>query len=227
MRIGKLLVPTVLVFGAAGVVLGQGPLYDKVIVDLPYSVTIQDKTLTPGEYIIQQNPSEGQNRVVSIYSQDSNRFETFALTIPTLSNRTPNDTSVVLHRFGNEYYFDKIWVQGKNYGYEFPLPDAVKARQRERAQSVTVAANYESAPVQEEQQIAQAAPPPPPIEEPAPAPAPAPEVSAAPEPAPAPEPEPAPVAPAPVEMPRTNANWLVLLLGGSLMTGAGYLFRRS
>jgi cell division protein FtsN len=204
-------------------------MYDKVIVDLPYSVTIQDKTLTPGEYVIRQSPSEGQNRVVMIFSQDGTQLETTALTIPTLSNRTPDDTSVVLHHFGNDYYFDKIWVQGKNYGYEFPLPDAVKARQRERAQSVTVAASYEAVPAKEEpQQVAQAAPPPPPpaVQEEQPAPAPAPEAA----PAPAPAPEPAPVAEAPaapVEMPHTNANWLALILSGGMLTGAGLLFRRS
>jgi len=114
--------------------VAQGPLYDRVIVNLPYTVTIGDRTLAPGEYVIQQNRSEGGGqRVLLIYSDQGMKFETSAMTIPTLDNRTPEDTKVVLHHYGPDYYFDKIWIQGKNYGYEFPLPDSVKARQRERS----------------------------------------------------------------------------------------------
>ena len=121
----------------------QGPLYDRVNVNLPYSVTIGDRTLQPGDYTIQQLRDQGGgSRVLLIYSDSGMKFETSAMTIPALENRTQEDTRVMLHHFGNDYYFDKIWIQGKDYGYEFPLPDAVKSRERERAQAVSVAANY-------------------------------------------------------------------------------------
>jgi LPXTG-motif cell wall-anchored protein len=135
-------------------VTAQGPLYDTVNVTFPYTVTIGERTLQPGDYIIRQLPSAGDSPVLLIYSDGGMKFETSAMTIPTLDNRTPSDTTVVLHRYGNDYYFDKIWIQGKNYGYEFPLPDAVKARSRERAEPVSMAAKYEAAPAQ----TAQAAP---------------------------------------------------------------------
>jgi hypothetical protein len=121
----------------------QGPLYDRVNVNLPYSVTIGERTLQPGDYVIQQlRDMGGGSRVLLIYSDNGMKFETSAMTIPALDNRTPEDTKVVLHHFGNDYYFDKIWIQGKDYGYEFPLPDAVKSRDRERAQPLSVAATY-------------------------------------------------------------------------------------
>ena len=198
----------------------QGPLYDKVLVDLPYSVTIGNKVLQPGNYVIRQNDSPGGgSRVLLIYSNQGMHFETSTMTIPTLDTRTPDSTKVVLHRFGNDYYFDKIWIQGKNYGYEFPLPESVKSRERERMQAVTVAARYEAtsqkaetkSAVQEQTQIAQAAPPaPPPAAQPTPAP----------EPAPAPAPAPAPV------MPHTSANWVALLLSGGMFVSSGLVLRR-
>ena len=199
----------------APAVLAQGPLYDKVIVDLPYSVTIGNKVLQPGNYIIRQNDSAGGgSRVLLIYSDNGRHFETSAMTIPTLDTLTPNSTKVVLHRFGNDYYFDKVWIQGKNYGYEFPLPESVKSRERERMQPVTVAARYEATPVQpqatvqERTEVAQSTPPPaPPAAQPTPAPAPAPP-------------------PAPVEMPHTSAGWLMMLLSGGMLTGAGSVLRR-
>jgi hypothetical protein len=121
----------------------QGPLYDRVNVNLPYSVTIGERTLQPGDYVIQQlRDAGGGSRVLLIYSDSGMKFETSAMTIPALDNRTPEDTKVVLHHVGNDYYFDKVWIQGKDYGYQFPLPDAVRSRERERAEPLSVAATY-------------------------------------------------------------------------------------
>jgi hypothetical protein len=211
--------------------VAQGPLNDEIKVNLPYTVTIGDKTLQPGEYYIREMPSDAKSYVLLIYGDNGMKFETSVLTIPTLDLQTPDDSKVVLHHFGNDYYFDKIWIQGKNYGYEFPLPDSVKQREQERMQSETVTATYHV--------------PPPPAAAPAPvetAP-PAQTVEAAPPP-PAPEPEPQPMAqntppePAPEpavteennsanrEMPATSAGWLMMLLSGGTLSGAGMLLRR-
>jgi len=121
----------------------QGPMYDRVNVSLPYSVTIGDRTLQPGDYVIQQLRDQGGgSRVLLIYSDNGMKFETSAMTIPALDQNTPEHTRVILHHFGNDYYFDKVWIQGKDYGYEFPVPDSVKARERERMQPISVAATY-------------------------------------------------------------------------------------
>jgi pyruvate/2-oxoglutarate dehydrogenase complex dihydrolipoamide acyltransferase (E2) component len=205
----------------------QGPLYDKVMVNLPYKVTVGDHVLPPGDYVIRQLPSEGgASRVLLIYSDNGMKFETSAMTIPAMQLNTPEDTKIVLHHFGPDYYFDKVWIQGKNYGYEFPLPDSVKARSRERMEPINVAARYEAVP---EQPKETAAATPPPQAEPAPAPAPAPEQPAT-QPAPAPQPqEQAAVTPPPSAertMPTTAANWLLMLLGGGTLSGAGLMLRR-
>ena len=202
----------------------QGPLYDKVLVDLPYAVTIGSTTLQPGHYVIRQLESAGGGgRVLQIFSNEGMKLETSSMTIPALDNNTPQNTKVVLHHYGNDYYFDKIWIQGKDYGYEFPLPPSVKARSKEAMQPYTVAATYEpTAKMTETVQTGEAA---------APAP-----VTAAPEPAPAPvaAPTPAPVAavdntPAPVAepaMPHTADNWLTMMISGAMLAGSGLLLRR-
>jgi len=148
MKIGTIMVTAgVLALGLATFTpsKAQGPLFDRVNVSLPYSVSIGERTLQPGDYVIQQlRDNGGGSRVLLIYSDSGMKFETSAMTIPALqgANVTPENTRVVLHHFGNDYYFDKVWIQGKDYGYEFPLPDAVKSRQRERMEPVSVAANY-------------------------------------------------------------------------------------
>ena len=211
----------------AGAMFAQGPMYDKVIVDLPYRVTINNTMLEPGHYVIRQlDDPGGGSRVLQIFSDDGMKLRTSTLTIPTLDNNTPENTKIVLHHYGSDYYFDKIWIQGKNYGYEFPLPNAVKSRMRERAEPYTVAATYEQA--KHEEAVAQA---PAPAPEPAPAPpppAPAPQTEIAqntPPPAPAPPP-PAPAPQMPERMPTTSIGWLTMVISGGLFTSAGLLLRR-
>jgi hypothetical protein len=145
-------------FAASALVLGLAtfvapstvqaqPMFDRVDVTLPYSVTIGDKTLQPGNYVIQQlDSASGGSQVLLIYGDNGMKFQTSALTIPALQNRTQPDTRVILHHIGNDYYFDKVWVQGKDYGYEFPLPNSVKQREKEAMAPVSVAANASSVP---------------------------------------------------------------------------------
>ncbi len=207
-------------------VKAQGPLYDKVTVDLPYRVTLNNTTLEPGHYVIRQLDSPGGgSRVLQIFTNNGMRLKTSTLTIPALDNNTPSSTKVILHHYGNDYYFDKIWIQGKDYGYEFPLPPAVKSRERERQASYSVAASYEQTKDNTENTtVSKAAP------APAPEPTPAP-VAATPAPAPTDNtqlaqntPPPAP-APAP-QMPHTAGNWLTMLLSGGFLSGAGMMVRK-
>ena len=243
----------------------QGPLYDRVKVNLPYSVTIGERTLPPGDYVIQQlRDSGGGGRVLLIYSDSGMKFETSAMTIPALDNRTPEDTKVVLHHFGNDYYFDKVWIQGKDYGYEFPLPDAIKSRERERAQPLSVAANYSTVQQSETtsstttsttttETAAVQPTTPAPVTTPTTTPTttrstPQPEqpVEVAQAPATTPTtPAPATMPPATTQpsttssaadrsmtesadrsMPDTAAGWLMMLLGGGALSGAGLALRR-
>lgn len=193
-------------------VKAQGPMYDRVDVNLPYSVTVGDRTLPPGSYVIQQlRDIGGGSRVLLIYSDNGTKFETSAMTIPTLDINTPEHTSVILHHFGPDYYFDKVWIQGKDYGYEFPLPNSVKMREKERMEPVTVTATYSTVAQQTTPQVTtqpQTTAPPP---EEAPVEAP---------------PEANREAPAPPPMPKTESGWLMMLLGGGSLSAVGMMLRR-
>jgi hypothetical protein len=193
----------------------QGPLYDTVYVNLPYSVTIGNKTLQPGDYVIKELESQDKSRVLLIYSDHGMKFEASAMTIPCYDPQTLDTTKIVLHHFGPDYYFDKVWIQGKNYGYEFPLPNSVKQREKERLQPVSVAARYEATPppAAPAPSVAEATPSPTPAPPPA---APAPTVAQA---------SPSP-APAPRQLPTTSADWVLMLLSGGGLSGAGLLLRR-
>ena len=230
------------------------PLWDRVDVNLPYSVTIGDRTLQPGQYVIQQLPSQsGGSQVLLIYGGNGMKFETSAMTIPALQNRTQPDTRVLLHHIGENYYFDKVWIQGKDYGYEFPLPNSVKMRENEAVQPVSVGANSSTVTqppaaanqnateqsttqqnVATEQSNNQGTTQPPVIAQQQPV-----QQQAVQEETPQPvtppvteqpqsanrsaettTPEPTP------EMPHTSAGWLMMLLSGGALSGAGAKLRR-
>jgi hypothetical protein len=216
-------------------------MYDKVKVNLPYAVTVNGTVLQSGEYLIQQHDDAGGgSRVLHFFTDEGMKLETTAMAIPTVDNRTPEHTKLVLDHVGSEYYLNKIWVQGKDYGYEFPLPSNIRMREQERNAPTTVAATYTPAPApapavaevkkpavaevkkEETTVVAQNTPPPAPAPEATPQPAPTP----APEPAPRVQAEQAPPEPAP-QMPHTAANWMNLTIAGGLFAASGLALRRA
>ena len=231
-----------------GAVQGQ-PMYDRIHVNLPYKIMLGEKTLEPGDYTIQQLPDTGGgSRILLFYTDNGMKFETSAMTIPALDINTARDTKVVLNHTGNDYYINKIWVQGKDYGYELPVPKGLKGREKEMTET-TVAAQYqptsetpktetETTKTETAEEQKAVAPPPVTAETPTkpteteaaqPVETPAPVTTPTPTPAEntadrAVEETPAPT-PAPT-MPNTAANWLIMLLSGGTLSGAGLMLRR-
>jgi hypothetical protein len=231
-----------------GSLQGQ-PLYDRIHVTIPYTITLGEKTLQPGDYTIQQLPDNGGgSRVLLFYTDNGMKFETSAMTIPALDPNTARDTKLVLNHVGEDYYISKIWVQGKDYGYELPIPDRLKLRENEKMTQSTVTAQYQpSEPAKTETKTETAAAPP--------AQATPPPVTSQTEARPAETPRPLetqPTQPAeqpatpdtsansadramtdqsaanttPATMPNTASNWVLMLLSGAMLSGVGVLLRR-
>src|SRR5262249_33758343 len=106
---------------------------------------VQDKVLPPGPYTIEEHRGASKTNVVHIFSDGGMRLEATVQTIPAMKNRTPSDTSVILNRFGDRYYIDKVWIQGKDYGYQFREPESIRSLERERYTSASLPARYFSA----------------------------------------------------------------------------------
>jgi len=144
MHIRKLLLAvtavSILAFATfSGGLMGQG-LVDGIKVTLPHPVTVGDKVLDPGEYEIRRASSVA-DQIVKIFNNDKMVYETNVLTIPNEAKDTPEESKVILHHIGDKYYFDKIWIHGKDTAWEFPLPSRARAEQREIAE--TIPARYE------------------------------------------------------------------------------------
>jgi hypothetical protein len=215
---------SVLLLGASA--FAQVELYDRVIVDFAQNVNVNGTNLPAGHYEIRQlRNSGGGVRILFVTTDNGTQFEASGATIPILSNEPPPETKVILQHIGQNYYLNKIWISGKDYGYEFPLPAEAKNLMQEKAQPLTLTATYRA---EQPTQVAQA--PPPPAPEPTPEPPPParePEAAPpppAPAPEPAPEPEPTPT-PAPT-MPATADNWMALVAVGGVLAGLGFMMRK-
>jgi hypothetical protein len=196
----------------------QENVYDKIVVDLPANTWVGGEELAAGKYEMQQLPARGDASNVILVSEKSNRkYIASAISERALKNIPVQQTQVLLQRVGTEYYLDHIWIAGKEFGYKFVVPPAVKERIEELEQPLTLSATYSTPPPA----VAQAAPPPP-------APAPPPPQAAPPPPAPQPpaeQPAPQPAPPPAPELPRTASNWPLVLAGGLLSLAIGLTMR--
>lgn len=105
---------------------------DQVRVYLPFEARVGNTILPPSEYLIRQVSGTILQFVRNPRDPATVEVEAMVMTIPTTNNKVSEETKVVLHRFGNSHYIDKIWVQGKGSGYEFVLPESLRSLERER-----------------------------------------------------------------------------------------------
>src|SRR5712691_852166 len=146
-----------LILGLIPLGYAQDRLTDKVMVDLPNQIQMNGRAVPAGRYELRQlNNAAGGAHVMFVTNEGGTQFEAAVTTIPALANNTPDETRVILQRVGANYYLDKVWVAGKDYGYEFELPADAKAllREGDKNRSLTLTSTYRPAVVQA------AAPPP-------------------------------------------------------------------
>ena len=112
---------------------------DKVKVQFDHAVHVNNQVIPPGHYTIEDmSGKESNNNILEIYTDHGQKFETSFMTIDALKrNPPPKGTKVVLERIGNDYYLHKIWIEGKQYGYQVPLSQQAQNHKSEmRAEEV-------------------------------------------------------------------------------------------
>jgi hypothetical protein len=128
--------------------IGKAQAVEKQVnATIPYSVVVADKALEPGKYTLR----ETANHVIQVFEGDKMIAKAAVITIDTEDKQPAKETKLVLYRFGgngNNYYLDKMWIQGRATGYEFPLPERLKSLKHEREESL--AGTYEESHEQKE-----------------------------------------------------------------------------
>jgi LPXTG-motif cell wall-anchored protein len=126
----------------AAIAWSQGRTTDTITVNLPFEVRAGYQTLSAGEHQFRQQ-REGSR--VLLVNSEGNQIQASVVSVEALKNVTPQETKVVLRRFGPDYYLEQIWIAGENYGYEIPVPEEIRYRTYEEARSYTVTGTFQTA----------------------------------------------------------------------------------
>jgi hypothetical protein len=130
-------------FSGANTARAQGAMtHNRVIVNLPYAVAVGDTVLQPGNYLLQEI-TQRTIQFINTDDPDGPKVEATYTSIAAEKNETPETSSVVLGKMDNDYFLDRMWIQGQNTGYEFTLPERIKSRVKERGTGESIAVTYD------------------------------------------------------------------------------------
>jgi hypothetical protein len=94
--------------------------------NIPFEFMVSGKTLPAGEYAITPQASSG----VTAIENDETRDFAFALTNSVETLGYSDQSKLIFHRYGNQYFLSQIWMEGSSTGREVPMSKAEKeARQ--------------------------------------------------------------------------------------------------
>jgi hypothetical protein len=107
---------------AVGVAYAQLPGARMVKVNIPFSFTANHVTMPAGAYTVTDSGSQG---VLLISSEDSSQ-RGLVSTLSIESNAGADQTKLIFHRYGDQYFLAQVWVAGENSGRELPRTRAEK-----------------------------------------------------------------------------------------------------
>jgi hypothetical protein len=96
---------------AVGSVYAQSDLRLKM--NIPFEFSVGDEALPAGEYTVRPI----FRGVLMIQNADGSATKVFS-TIGARARKTPYESSLVFHRYGDEYFLSKIWTIGNDTGHE-------------------------------------------------------------------------------------------------------------
>ena len=110
--------------------------YARIKTDFQHPVVINSETFPPGHYVFQQIHSKTNSPIFRVTDPQGNNLTLTSIAIKVqvpqrASNYSPpaaQDTEVILQKVGGNYYLHRIWIQGRTRGWEFEIPDSVKAQ---------------------------------------------------------------------------------------------------
>ena len=114
-----MLVVCLAVFLGIGTSPAAAQMVDIIRVTLPHGATVGTTTLPAGDYTIRDLTDRGSSSAVfQILSEKGSSVTAVVMRISEPNNKRADHTQVILQHSGNTYQMDKIWLEGRDYGYE-------------------------------------------------------------------------------------------------------------
>ena len=121
----------VLVGSMAVAAQAQTVRHAQVRADIPFAFHVGNATLPAGEYLVRQLNPESDAATLQIIRKDG-----AGGAIVNMIGATSGDqamTKLMFRRYGNQYYFAEVWVEGEKNGLQAPRPKAERATRNELA----------------------------------------------------------------------------------------------
>jgi hypothetical protein len=84
-------------------------------VKIPFDFSMGDKKLQAGRYTFSRSSSDGKIMLVSSVDAETSVFQS---TIGTEVLAAKNESKLVFHRYGDQYFLEQIWTAGVRRGTE-------------------------------------------------------------------------------------------------------------
>jgi hypothetical protein len=79
-------------------------------VDIPFAFGVDDHSLPAGEYLVLTVTPERLTRIVSTDGKHS----AIVPTLPNYASSPSENSRLVFHKYGNEYFLAQVWTAGQN-----------------------------------------------------------------------------------------------------------------
>ena len=117
--------------------------FGSIRVDVPFDFTADHSIFPAGKYTIR--PLGNSNGVIRITSEDG-KASVFLSTHSAESVQSKDETVVIFHRYGDQYFLFQVWAVGDTIGSE--IPRSSMERQAARAIEVNKGQSRSGAPAE-------------------------------------------------------------------------------
>jgi len=109
MKSARTLITICLLFTAA-TLFAQTESQRLMKVNIPFAFSVEDHSLPAGEYLVLTVTPERSIRIVS----DDGKHSAIVNTLPNYAKSPSENSRMVFHRYGNEYFLAQVWTGGQN-----------------------------------------------------------------------------------------------------------------
>ena len=118
----------------AAVASANAQLSNPIRAKIPFDFSVGNKKLPAGEYTFSRLSGFSDNTVVSVSSSDASAHvfqSTFAAHVLT----PKNESTLVFHKYGDQYFLEQIWSGGEQTGSQVPESRSERTIERRLAQT--------------------------------------------------------------------------------------------
>ena len=116
----------------AAVASANAQLSNPVRAKIPFDFNVGDKKLPAGEYTFSHLSGFSTRNLISVGSVDAS---TYQFTVGTEVLIAKNKSTLVFHKYGDQYFLEQIWSAGEREGTQVPESRSERTFRRQLAQT--------------------------------------------------------------------------------------------